>query len=450
MRLTFHGGAKSVTGANYLVESGQANILVDCGLIQGGYYCDKRNFEPFPYEPDKISAAFITHAHIDHTGRLPKLIKDGFKGTVYSTPPTREFAGLLLADSENILNKEAQRENHAPLYGIDDVQKLMTQWQGVSYRKPIEEKRFKITLYDAGHILGSSVVVVESEGKKIAFSGDLGNSPSPIIMPTESLEELDIDYCVIESTYGDRFHEDVDKRKGILENIIEATVKTGGVLMIPAFAMERTQQLLFELNELVENGRIPRVPIFIDSPLAIKLTAVYREYRSYFNPEVRDLIKSGDDIFNFRGLKMTLATEESKAINEVPSPKIIIAGSGMSQGGRILHHERRYLSDPKNTILFVGYQAKNSLGRKILEGAKIVKIFGEEVPVNCRVEAIGGYSAHADQAQLLNWLKPARKTLKKVFVVQGEEEASAALLRKIHDELAIEAVAPNVGDVIEI
>lgn len=449
MRITFYGGAKSVTGANYLIETedkGQeTKTLVDCGLIQSGYFCDKKNFEPFPYVAGEIKAVFATHAHIDHTGRLPKLLKDGFRGVVYSTPPTRDFAELLLLDSENILSKESQRENLPPIYGADDVKNLMKQWRGISYHEQIEAGRSKAVLYDAGHILGSSIVMIEAEGKKIAFSGDLGNSPAPIIMPTESLEGLGVDYCVIESTYGNRVHEDTAERKNILEDVIEDTVKAGGVLMIPAFAMERTQELLFELNELVENGRIPRVPIFIDSPLAIKLTAVYQKYPQYFNSKVRNLVRSGDAIFNFPGLKKTLTTEQSKEINDVPAPKVVIAGSGMSHGGRILHHERRYLPDANSTILFIGYQAKGSLGRQIIDGAKSVKIFGEEVPVNCRVKAIGGYSAHADQTQLLEWLKHMRETLIKVFVVQGEEEASAALAQKIRDELAVEAIVPDAG-----
>jgi len=459
MRLTFYGGAKSVTGSNYLLESRiqnlESRILVDCGLRQSGYYCEKENFNPFPYKPSDIGGVFVTHAHIDHTGRLPKLLKEGFKGSVYSTPPTRDFAELLLIDSEHILSKEAQRESCPELYGVEDIKNLMKRWKGIPYHEEIDEKNFKVVFYDAGHILGSSIVVVESNNTRVAFSGDLGNSPAPIIMPTEGIVKLNLDYCLIESTYGDRLHEDVKNRTDLLEDVIEDTVKSKGVLMIPAFALERTQELLFELNKLVENGRIPRIPIFIDSPLAIKLTAVYQKYRNYFNPEVQRLIKGGDAIFNFPGLKMTLTTEESKAINNVPSPKIIIAGSGMSQGGRILHHERRYLSDENSAILFIGYQAQNSLGRRILDGAKaakaggpknIVKIFGEEIPVNCRVEAIGGYSAHADQAQLLSWLKPARKTLKKVFVVQGEEKASSVLAQKINDELAIEAIVPSSGD----
>ncbi|MBI3088674.1 MAG: MBL fold metallo-hydrolase, partial [Candidatus Colwellbacteria bacterium] len=248
---------------------------------------------------------------------------------------------------------------------------------------------------------------------------------------------------------GGRTHEAEGSRKGELENIIEGTIKDGGVLMIPSFALERTQELLYELNELVENGRIPRVPVFIDSPLAIKLTDVYKRYSkdpTYFNGEAISLLKGGDAIFDFPDLHLTPTTNESKKINEVPAPKIIIAGSGMSQGGRILHHEKRYLSDPKSTLLIIGYQASDSLGRQILDGAKSVKILGEEVPVRAKVKAIGGYSAHADQPALLNWLKPMRANLKEVFLVQGEEDQMLPLKQKIEDELAIDVRIPEAGE----
>lgn len=447
MQITFHGGAGQVTGANYLISSGRANILVDCGLEQGGRFSERANAEPFPYDPASVAAAFITHAHIDHTGRLPKLVRDGFNGKVYSTPPTRDFAELLLYDSEHVLKGEAE-EGAPPVYTAEDVAALMENWEGISYHEPVKVGPFMVTLYDAGHILGSSSIMVEAEGKKVVFSGDLGNPPTPIIKPTEYISEAD--YCLVESTYGDRIHEDFEKRKDMLEDAIEDTVKSGGVLMIPAFAMERTQELLFELNELAERGRIPRVPIFIDSPLAIKLTAIYQKYQSYFNPEVWNLIKSGDAIFNFPGLKMTLSVEQSKEINNVPPPKVIIAGSGMSQGGRILHHERRYLSDPKSAILFIGYQARGSLGRRIYEGAKSVRIFGEEVPVRCKRAAIGSYSAHADQPKLIEWVRHMRGTLKGAFVIQGEEEASDALAQKLRDELAVKAIVPKPGETYDI
>lgn len=444
MKITFYGGAKTVTGANYLLETKEGKILVDCGLNQGSSFSERHNWDDFPYDPLEITGVLITHAHIDHTGRLPKLIKDGFKGKVYSTPPTRDFAKELLLDSEHILLQEAERFKMPPLYGVREVEELMARWEGTAYHQQISIGPFKITFYNAGHILGSSFILVEAEGKKIIFSGDLGNSPAPIIGARESFTEP-ADYCLLESTYGNRFHEDLAVRKEIVEDLIEDTVKAGGTLLIPAFAMERTQELLFELNELAENGRIPRVPIFIDSPLAIKLTEVYKKFPEYFDEETQKLIKRGDSIFSFPGLQMTLTTEASKAINDVPPPKVIIAGSGMSHGGRILHHERRYLADPKSTLLIIGYQANGSLGRQILDGAKSVKLFGETVPVRCRIKAIGGYSAHADQLQLLEWLRPMRLDLRKVFVVQGEEEAAAALSQKIRDELAIAAEVPEQG-----
>lgn len=456
MRLTFYGGAKIVTGSNYLLESrdnssagyGASKILIDCGLYQGSHYAEKKNFEPFPYNPREIDAVFITHSHIDHTGRLPKLFRDGFRGQIISTPPTRDFAELLLFDSEHILEEEARREKQPPICTAEDVHAVTNLWRVVDYHNPIKVGDFKVEFFNAGHILGSSIIKVEAEGKVIVFSGDLGNSPAPIIKETEKIDYAD--YCLVESTYGDRIHEGVEKRREILEDAVEDVVKRKGVLLIPAFAMERTQDLLYHLNQLVEDGRIPKVPIFIDSPLAIKLTSVYKKYEKYFDKESLEAIRSGDDIFNFKGLHFSLTTAQSKEINDVPPPKVIIAGSGMSHGGRILHHELRYLPDPKNLILFIGYQAKGSLGRAILDGAETVRIFGEEVPVRIEKRAIGGYSAHADQPQLLNWLKPMRHSLKKVFVVQGEEKASYALAQKIKDELAVEAVVPEIGEQVEI
>ncbi len=422
-----------VTGANYLLESDKGTkILVDCGLFQGSSFCEKRNFEPFPYDVKTIDAVLITHAHIDHTGRLPLLYKAGFRGKIYSTAPTKDFAEELLLDSEHLLNKNAQEKNHPPLYLIDDINKTMALWQIVDYYQKFQLKDFEIEFYDAGHILGSSFIAISAEGKKIVFSGDLGNIAAPLVKDTDPLPETD--YVLIESTYGNRFHEDLKIRKNILEDLIEDTFKAGGALLIPAFA--------------VENGRIPRVPIFIDSPLAIKLTSIYKKYSNsdYIDDESLSLIRKGDAIFDFPGLKLSLTSEQSKEINNVKGPKVIIAGSGMSQGGRILHHEMRYLSDPKSAILFIGYQAKDSLGRQILDGAKSVNIFGVEVTVNCRIMSISGYSAHADQKKLIDWLTPVKLTLKKVFVVQGEEDQSLPLAEKIRDILAVETAVPSIGE----
>src|SRR3989344_2445059 len=453
MRLTFYGGVKEVAGANYLLEasdpstsSGAAKILIDCGLRQGGGFSEKRNWEPFKYNPKDISAVFVTHPHIDHIGLLPKLVKDGFVGKIYSTPPTRNFANLLLLDSEHILMQEAERHKKSPLYGVREVEETMARWEGLLYHQEIKLGPFKIIFYNAGHVLGSSIISIEADGKKVVFSGDLGNSPAPIIGNKEFLDEAD--YCVIESAYGNRLHETL--QDGFIEDLIEEAVKSGGALIIPAFAMERTQKLLFDINELVENGRVPKIPIFLDSPLAIKITEVYKKYENYFDENTKNLLKGDNFLFDFPGLKKTLTAEESKAINAAPPPKVIIAGSGMMQGGRILHHAKRYLPYPKSAILFIGYQAKNSLGRQILEGAKEVKIHGEKIAVRCKVVNVEGYSAHADQKQLLEWLSPMRLGLKRVFAVQGEEEASGVLVQKIVNNLAVRAEIPPENQAIDI
>lgn len=449
MKLTFHGGARRVTGANYLLESEGEKILIDCGLMQGSDYAERRNFEPFPYDPKSIGAVFITHAHIDHTGRLPKLVKDGFRGTVFSTLPTMEFAEHLLEDSVDILTREAKKHEREAFCDKDTLKILKELWKGMEYYKAFEHGPFKITFHNAGHILGSSFIEIEAEGKTIVFSGDLGNSPAPLIPKRENLKKAD--YCLIESTYGARVHERLDQIQDDLEDIIEDTAKAGGTLMIPAFAMERTQTLLFHINQLIEEGRVPDIPIFLDSPLAIRLTNFYEKFKSELNKETKEFIEKGNKLFNFPRLKKTMKTEESKAILKVPPPKVIIAGSGMSQGGRIIHHEKNYLPDPNSAILFVGYQVEGSLGRRILDGKKegkpfSVKILRKQVPVKAQAKAIGGYSAHADQPQLLEWLQEARFSLKKVFVVQGEEDQSRPFAQKVRDELAVEAVVPSEGE----
>lgn len=452
MKLTFYGGAKNVSGANYLLEddTGSTKILVDCGMNQGSEFCEEMNHEPFAYNPSSIDALFVTHAHIDHTGRIPKLCKEGFKGPIFSTGPTRDTAEFLLLDSEHLISEDARKSGKPALYSVEDVNNSLTIWQSVHYHEKIKIKDFEIEFFDAGHILGSSsVLITDKEGKKIVFSGDLGNTPAPLIKDTEYIKEAD--YALIESAYGNRIHENPGKRLDELEDAIEETYKDGGVLMIPAFAMERTQDLLYELNHLIENKKIPGLRTFMDSPLAIKLTQVYKKYsmnREFLDEQAVNQLKAGDAIFDFPGLEFTLTTEESKRINDTPPPKVIIAGSGMSQGGRILYHEMRYLPDPKSSILFVGYQAEGSRGRKILNGAKSVEIFGEEVQVRCKIRSISAYSAHADQSQLLQWLEPMRRTLKKVFVVQGDLDQMEPLAGKIRDTLAIDTIIPEPNEVV--
>lgn len=461
MKLKFFGGAQVVTGANYLLEATDSDgksvkILVDCGLSQGGGKSKEYNYEKFPYDPKEVEAVLITHAHIDHTGRLPFLYRSGFRGKIFSTCPTRDFAEQLLIDSQGLLEKDAEKEGRKPLYSIRDVEDTMHLWTGFNYHQKIEIGPMTAEFFDAGHILGSSFIRITGPGddgkqKTIIFSGDLGNTATPLVRDTERPEPAD--YIVMEALYGDKLHEEVERRKDKLEDAIEETVTDGGVLMIPAFAMERTQELLYEINELTENRRIPRVPIFIDSPLAIKLIAIYKKYSDdpdYFDDEAISLFDKGDEIFNFPGLTLSLTTAQSKDINNVPAPKIIIAGSGMSEGGRMIHHEYRYLPDPKSTVLFISYQSPNSLGRKIMDGAKLVKIFGEDVIVRCKVKSIGGYSAHADQKKLLDWLRPARHSVQKVFLVQSETEAAGVFAVKVRDDLALDAKVPDDNEEVSL
>lgn len=448
MQLTFCGAAGQVTGSSYLLRSGRHQVLVDCGLFQGSTIASSENFKPFPYEPSEIEAVFVTHAHLDHVGRLPKLFREGFRGKIYSTPATRDCAELILLDSEKLLCQEAERHGHDEFCSPGTVEQVMRLWHAVEYHEEVQHGEFFARFMDAGHILGSASIALRAEGKTVVFSGDIGNWPEPIVRPTELPRGAD--YVVMESTYGTETHDPESMRRQVLEEVIRDTVTRGGVLMIPAFALERTQDLLYYMNELFADGRIPRVPVFLDSPLAIKLTAVYHKYRRLFNAEAAAAIEEGDDIFNFPGLHLTLTSELSKAINSVPSPKVVIAGSGMSHGGRIMHHELRYLPDPKSTILFVGYQAVGSLGRAIMEGAKHISIFGEPVEVKAEIRAISSYSAHADRPKLLEWIGATKGTVRQVFLTHGEQDRAESLAAAIHATHGINAAVPRQGDTVEL
>lgn len=447
MKISFFGGAQEVTGACYLLETKNSKLLIDCGLFQGSRECEDKNYEKFPFDAAKIDAVVITHAHVDHTGRLPKLIKEGFGGKIYSTPATKDLAVLMLEDNLGLMERYLKRGENL-LYDKKDLEKTFSFWEGAEYHQKFKVGDFYISLLDAGHILGSAMVEIVLDGKKIIATGDLGNPPTPLLKPTEEVADANI--LLIESTYGDRVHEDKAERKTKIERAIEDTVKRGGVLMVPAFSLERTQELLFELNDLVEHGRIPEIPIFLDSPLAIKATEVYKDYEHYYNKSARYIIDSGDAIFKFPGLKFTKTTDESKAINEVPAPKVVIAGSGMSTGGRILHHEVRYLSDPNSTLLLVGYQAAGSLGRRLQSGAKEVRIMGQDISVRARIENIQGYSAHPDREMLMDFVKKTSDTLGEVFVIQGEPQSAPFFVQRIKDYLGIDTVAPKYGDAFEL
>ncbi len=438
MKVTFYSGVGSVTGANFLLETSSSRVLIDCGLIQGEREAMKENAKNFGYNPSSIDILFITHAHLDHVGRIPKLVKEGFKGEIYSTPETKALASLILEDAVGLIEP--------PLYEIQDVKNSLDLWKTIPYHTETKFKDFSLYIKDAGHILGSGMLEFTIEGKKIVFTGDLGNSPTPLLRDTESIEGAD--YVVMESVYGDRNHEPKDLRRKKLEKIIKDVVRQGGTLVIPAFSLERTQVIIYEINKLVESKVIPSIPVFIDSPLATRVTEVYQKSTGLFNERAQGEIRNGDDIFNFPKLSYTVSREDSQGIDRAKGPKIIIAGSGMSVGGRVRHHEERYLPDPKNTILLVGYQTLGTIGRHLMEGAKRVNIGGVEVEVKAKIESILGYSSHKDSDHLIEFVGASQA--KKIFVVMGEPKSATFMAQRINNELGLKAICPERGVNYEI
>ena len=364
---------------------------------------------------------------------------------IYSTPSTKEISEISLIDSLGILSKEAEKKGAPLLYEKKDVLKSFSLWKTVSYKTPIKiNNKLNVVFKDAGHILGSAMVEFSREGEKIVFTGDLGNSPSPLLKDTEKI--YDADYLIMESVYGDRNHESIESRIDILKNTIKNTIKKGGALLIPAFSIERTQVFLYEINNLVESGEIPQVPVFLDSPFAIKVTKIYKNKIDNFNKGAREEIDSGDDIFNFPQLKFTENHKDSIEIANTINPKIIIAGSGMSNGGRILSHEKRYLPDQNSALLIAGFQVAGSMGRMIQDGVREVVIDNERIPVRASIINLQGFSSHKDSDNLLDFVSNTADTVKKVFVVMGEPKSALFLVQKIRDCLDVDAVAPNIGE----
>lgn len=447
LKLTFAGGTGSVTGANFLLEGEGKKFLIDCGLNQGTKMADDKNWDPFIYDPATIDILFITHAHIDHIGRIPKLVHDGFKGEIYSTIPTKDITELMLDDTANILShsdNEALKEIYTPKI----LEKVFANWKVIDYHQDLAVGPFVFRYRDAGHILGSGMLELMYNNKKIVFTGDLGNSPSPLLRDTETLKN--VDYLLMESVYGDRNHTERSERRARLEATIEDNYKKKGTLVIPTFSLERSQELLFEIDQLVEHDRVPQMPIFFDSPLGIRLTKIYGKYSKYFNEFARNLVGEGNDIFNFPGLKSTLLTEESKEILHTVNPKIVIAGSGMSNGGRVLHHEANYLPSENNTLLLTGYQSLGTMGRAIQDGATEVHINGATIPVKAKVVFIDGYSGHKDSDHLIEFVEQFADTVKKVYVAMGEPKSSLYLTQRLRDYLGVTAYAPEEGDVVEL
>jgi metallo-beta-lactamase family protein len=447
--LTFCSGVGTVTGADFLLDINDKKILIDCGLEQGSSFAEERNRDPFPFNPSDIDFLFVTHAHADHIGRIPKLVKDGFKGVIYSTPATRDLSVVMLPDTLQLLQEEAKRNKTTPLYDGKNMSDAFSLWKTIPYYEKFNVTQgLDVFLKDSGHILGSTMYEFSYNKSKIVFTGDLGNSPSLFLRDTDPI--TDATYLLMESVYGDRNHESKEQRKHEFHDIIRDTIARKRTLVIPAFSLERTQDVLFELNELIEKEHIGDIKVFIDSPLATEVTKVYQSYSNEFKDSARQMIAEGDDLFNFPSLKFTVKREQSEHIDNAANPKIIIAGSGMSNGGRIVHHEKRYLPDRNATILMMGYQATNTLGRRILDGVKEVTIDNEKIKINAEIKSIMGYSSHKDSDHLVEFVSQTAGTVKKVFVAMGEPKSAMFLVQRLRDYLGVDAVYPKRGEVIEL
>lgn len=455
MKLTFHGATDEVTGSCMVLEakdsSGKAHrIVVDAGMIQGERLCGTKNLVPFGFDPRTVEHVFVTHPHADHTGRLPKLIKDGYAGRITMTRPCMALARIVLEDAFHIMSENAEKCGDPLIYSKEDLDVLMSRCDGLGYHETLEiAPGIKVNFHDAGHVLGSAYISVDAEGKRIVFSGDIGNDFVPILPPTEPISHAD--FVVCESTYGDRIHEGRAERVQKLRDILANTIARGGVLMIPSFSIERTQELLYELDQILLHEMRMNAPIFLDSPMAIRATEIYRHFTEYLRFDA-DILKEDDrDFFSFPNLHETLNADASKQINETKGAKVIIAGSGMMTGGRIMHHLIRYLPDPKNTLLIIGYQAGGTLGRQLFEKAPQVTIFGKPVQVRCQIEAIGAFSAHGDRDKLTRWLKPEEGPVpKKVLLSHGDPPAKLHFADHLRATLKTEVLIPKAGEVYEL
>lgn len=468
MKLKVCGAAREVTGSCYSIETKKEKIIVDCGFFQGGKDNERKNYEDFPFDPSSYSAVVLTHAHLDHCGRIPRLVKDGFKGKIFATDATRELAYIIMMDTVKISIQDTENENkrrakqglppRKPIYSAVDVKRTMDLFVDVSYNKKIEiTKNVSAMFFDAGHILGAACVkLIVKEGnktKRIVFSGDLGQAESVLVREPYDLKQAD--YVVIESTYGDRLHPPINERRDELLRVIRETYKRGGKLLIPSFAVERTQEILYYLGDFFQEGLIPKMKVFLDSPMAMKATEVFSKYNHYYNDNVQGEIKQRKkipnrrEIFNFPELILTHSAEESKKINFINEPAIIIAGNGMCTAGRIKHHIRNNIENPKTTLLFVGYQAKGTLGYWIKAKEKRVRLLGVEVGVKANIEVIDGFSAHADYTELINWLDSFREKPKKVIITHGEEDQAKAFQKRLK-KIGYVSYIPELYEEIEL
>jgi len=464
MRIQFCGAAGEVTGSCHYLEAGGLKLLLDCGLFQGQDR-HQRNREPLPFIPSKLDFVILSHAHIDHIGRLPLLHRQGCEATVLGTHPTVQLAEVMLLDSAHLQEEDAKWKKKRltrrgedaswvqPLYTCEDAEACATLLQGVEYEETIDlNDRVTVRFREAGHILGSAIIELtvkeNATSRRLIFSGDIGVRDAPILRDPELVDRADI--LLMESTYGDRLHLDVDRRCELLRDAIRDTVNRGGKVIMPSFAVGRTQEILYEINNLFEAREAPRVPVYVDSPMAIAVTRILLQHPEVYDEETRSLIAAGERPFQFPEVHMVQSVEESKALHHIRTPCIIIAGSGMCTGGRIKHHLHNNIDNPTHTVLFVGYQAVGTLGRAIRDGAHTVRIFGEPHPVRAEVRSIDGFSAHADRDGLLWWFEGIKAKPKKTFLIHGDPEALTALQTQLQAHYSVQPQLPARHELVDL
>ena len=468
MRITFWGAAGEVTGSMHLVESGGRRYLLDCGLHQGRRKDADRKNRELPFPGSSIDAVVLSHAHVDHSGNLPTLQKNGFSGPIYSTPATIDLCSWMLRDTAHIQEKDAEflnkRHEHrksrgladghvVPLFTMADAEQTLPLFQPVGYHSPQSlGPELMYVPYDAGHILGSSCVVLheDSNGRRVrlAFSGDVGRPNLPIIRDPEAMPPAE--YLIMESTYGGRLHKDVSHVVNKLRDVVNRTAGRGGRIIVPAFAVGRTQQLVLLLHQLANAKQIPNIPIFVDSPLALNVTQVHRDHPECFDEEAREYLRHGEDPFGFQRLQYVRDAAESKKLNDLHGPFVVISASGMCEQGRILHHLRNNIEDPRNTVLVTGFMAQDTLGRKLVEKWHEVLIFGEPMRVRAEISSLDELSGHADQRELLHWIEPLAPSLRKVFLVHGEPEQARTLARLLESGFGLQVVVPSPGESFDL
>ena len=456
MKLQFYGAAAGVTGSHAVLDAGDIRVGVDAGLFQGRD--SDRNWEGFGHDPRSLKALLLTHAHIDHSGRIPLLVKEGFSGEVYSTPATKDLCEIMLKDSAYLMKEEADRESRhpdqrngeprPPLYTDEDVSGALTRFKSVDYYKVHDIGGASARFLDAGHIIGSAMVELSVNGQRLLFTGDMGRRGAPFLRDPDRVEGAD--WLVIESTYGNRDHGDMAERGKRLMEVILETIDRGGNVVIPAFAVGRTQEIIYELNHYAERGRLEGVKTFVDSPMAISAMEIYSRHPEYFDEETLRLLHSGDNPLDFPGIEYARSREESKAINDMKEAHIIISASGMCTGGRVIHHLIQNIGRRESTILFIGYQAEGTTGRMLLDGAKTIRMMNKDWNVRARIEYLDAFSAHAGRTGMLNWLRSFKEFPRQVFVNHGEPEASRSFAEAIRSEFDAEVVVPKAGEKFDL